>query len=128
MQQKDSENVNFLDDDLVLMDDLPDVKRKIKRAFCEPNNVNFNPPLSLAIALALGLDNQLELQKVYTSRDSLVDAFASGEIHPSELKPAVTMVVQDYYKRLVNLSKSEPFKTSKAHLLQYEKKVRKAKK
>ena len=129
LQQKESENVNFLDDDLVLTDALPDVKRKIKRAFCEPKNTEFNPPLALAVSMALGFTGNISIgESTYSTSEALTSAYASGEIHPSELKPAVTTVVQSHFKKLVDIGKSDPVKSAKARLLQYEKKVRKSRK
>eukprot|EP00299_Pterocystis_sp_00344_P017149 c8603_g1_i2.p1 GENE.c8603_g1_i2~~c8603_g1_i2.p1 ORF type:complete len:698 (+),score=172.51 c8603_g1_i2:196-2094(+) len=81
--KEDAENELFLDDTAA------DVKRKIKRAFCEPGNTEVCPPLTLADCAGLALAGSFLVsrkpenggdQKFETFSD-LRSAFASGQEH-----------------------------------------------
>ncbi|KAJ8604351.1 hypothetical protein CTAYLR_002534 [Chrysophaeum taylorii] len=85
--------------DFFLLDGVDSVKRKIKRAFCEPGNVEFNPPLAIAsFLLDRNLVPAIDIKrppanggdKAYASRQDLVADFRSQALHPGDLKPAVT--------------------------------------
>mmetsp|Transcript_18149 Transcript_18149/g.30326 ORF Transcript_18149/g.30326 Transcript_18149/m.30326 type:complete len:888 (-) Transcript_18149:351-3014(-) len=87
------------DAELLLLDGPSDVQRKLKRAFCEPGNVAFCPPLTLArrVVLPLAADRQLHVNRksedggnaVFIDADEMDKAFKEGALHPGDLKPAV---------------------------------------
>ena len=71
----------------------------MKKAFCEPGNVSFNPPLALiervvlphseehALTVKRSADNGGDL--IVSEIASLTADFADGKLHPGDLKPAV---------------------------------------
>jgi len=85
------------DTNLSLTDAVPDVSRKIKRAFCEPENTDFCPPLVWVSDFLLPLQGEFVVKrkpdnggdKVYTSADDVSTDFAAGALHPGDLKPAL---------------------------------------
>jgi tyrosyl-tRNA synthetase len=85
------------DTNVSLTDAVPDVSRKIKKAFCEPENVNFCPPLLWVSDFLLPLQGEFVVKrkpanggdKVYTSADDVSADFADGSLHPADLKPAL---------------------------------------
>lgn len=86
---------------LLLTDKDPDVNRKIKKSFCEPQNLDFCPPLSVVEHMLLPLRGELIVSRKsenggdssYTSIDAMREDFASGVLHPGDLKPAVGRAV-----------------------------------
>ena len=96
----DDDNVDFW-----VGDGADCAKRKLKKAFCEPENVAFNPPLDLAkFLVAAKLLPALEIarspenggDKAYGAADlaAMTADFASGALHPGDLKPAVVAGLQ----------------------------------
>jgi len=87
------------DAELLLLDGQPDVQRKMKKAFCEPGNTAFCPPLAVARELVLGCGASLEVKRreedggdrAFGKADGgqLASEFAAGALHPGDLKPAV---------------------------------------
>jgi tyrosyl-tRNA synthetase len=95
MAKSDPENAIF-------MDDMPsDVKRKIKRSFCEPQNIEKNPILEYFKYIILPKCKLVELyrseeyggNKTYTKYMPLEDDFKNGEIHPADLKTMATVFI-----------------------------------
>ena len=85
------------DAELTLLDSSADIIRKVKRAFCEPSNVAFCPPLTLSRRLLLpyGAASLVLTRKPEDGGDvtfhdaaALEQAYASG-VHPGDLKPVV---------------------------------------
>lgn len=87
----------------------------MKKAFCEPGNVAFCPPISIATALCFGgrgstgecefvIPRSVENggNVLFVNRDELERAFAQGEgvLHPGDLKGAVTTVVVAMLEKL----------------------------
>merc|ERR1712241_1127817 len=85
------------DTNVSLTDAVPDVSRKIKKAFCEPENVDFCPPLVWVGDFLLPLQGEFVVKrkpdndgdKVYTSGNDIRADFATGALHPGDLKPAL---------------------------------------
>ena len=86
------------DAELTLLDSSADIIRKVKRAFCEPSNVAFCPPLTLSRRLLLpyGAASLVLTRKPEDGGDvtfhdaaALEQAYASGGVHPGDLKPVV---------------------------------------
>eukprot|EP00796_Vickermania_ingenoplastis_P009057 gene9057-6355_t len=84
------------DDILYASDSELDVRRKIKKAYCAPNE-STNPVIDLACYL-LKRDNGLSFERgeehggsvSYDAKASLVQDCASGSLHPGDLKATVT--------------------------------------
>jgi len=107
----DGAPVDDPDAELTLLDGPPDVQRKIKRAFCEPANVSFCPPLALAVEIVLAHADSHTLvvkEATYSDGGALEADFASGVLHPGDLKPAVTTAVDGVMERLRVAIKAEP--------------------
>ncbi len=87
----DPEAVIFMDDDAA------DVKKKITRAFCPPGQIDENPCLELVRVIVLPLAGKLEIRRSdanggnmdYTAMADVTRDFASGALHPGDLKPAI---------------------------------------
>jgi len=96
--------------ELLLLDGQPDVQRKLKRAFCEPANVGFCPPIVLAEELVLQYDDRHVLvvgrkpenggEQRFATSDELRSAYAGGELHPGDLKPAVRDAIDGVLERV----------------------------
>lgn len=85
-------------DSCVFIHDSPDeIRRKVMRAFCPPNEVEFNPILDWAKFLIFKDGNSQLLVKrserfggntIFKSFEELKEAFAKGLLHPEDLKKA----------------------------------------
>lgn len=83
---------------LFMDDSAQDINTKLKKAFCEPKNIDNNPVLEYAKLLILPFLNQVEVKrdaknggdKTYTTIQELQEDFASGALHPGDLKAAVS--------------------------------------
>jgi len=90
----------------VLDDFQPAIKKKLKQAFCEPQNIEYNPPLVLLQDLTLEQGKSVDVvvqggeQKTFTSSEDLAAAFQAGDVHPADLKAAVTKATEATYKTL----------------------------
>lgn len=82
----------------IFMDDGPgDVKRKIKRAFCRPGEIDINPIIEYCQYIILPIIGKIEINRpeeyggnlVYTNVESIQKDFAAEKLHPADLKPAV---------------------------------------
>jgi tyrosyl-tRNA synthetase len=72
----------------------------MKKAFCEPGNISFCPPITLAAAFALGEGNAGSFlvnrsadnggDRLYETSSELEKEFADGTLHPGDLKTATT--------------------------------------
>ena len=112
-------------------------KSKLKKAFCEPGNIDFCPPITLAKVFGFDVSGSLTISrkpenggdKTYTVVDDLRKDFESEALHPGDLKTAVTGLVVGV---LDNISKefaaNNDVKNAVKVLKNYEKKASKAKK
>eukprot|EP00586_Coscinodiscus_wailesii_P018831 CAMPEP_0172513018 /NCGR_PEP_ID=MMETSP1066-20121228/248783_1 /TAXON_ID=671091 /ORGANISM="Coscinodiscus wailesii, Strain CCMP2513" /LENGTH=788 /DNA_ID=CAMNT_0013293081 /DNA_START=59 /DNA_END=2425 /DNA_ORIENTATION=+ len=92
--QRDNEAHKTEQDEYYLVDD-PKVhgKSKMKKAFCEPSNISYNPPITLSTTL-LPKNTPITISRkpenggdvTYTSRNDLERDFESGALHPGDLK------------------------------------------
>ncbi|VEU41397.1 unnamed protein product [Pseudo-nitzschia multistriata] len=99
LQRRELEAHKTENDEYYLLDD-PKVngKSKMKKAFCEPKNIEFCPPINVAAAFAFGLepDSNGEMiisrtpenggDAVFKNRSELEAAFADESLHPGDLK------------------------------------------
>merc|ERR1712060_686068 len=69
------------DVNVLLTDAAPDVNRKLKKAFCKELLIRRKP------------DDGGD--KTYADHAALVDDFASGALHPGDLKPAIAKALND---------------------------------
>ena len=82
----------------ILLNDAPeDIDRKIGKAFCPAKETEGNPVLEIARLILLPRRGRLMVPRdpkfggdvVYSSQADLVKAYASGELHPKDLKAGV---------------------------------------
>lgn len=75
----------------------------MKKAFCEPGNISFCPPISIALTFVFNKGESFEIKrtdenggnKLYTTKQQLEDDFVQGEmiLHPGDLKASATTVI-----------------------------------
>jgi tyrosyl-tRNA synthetase len=93
MSKSDPDTAIFMEDTAA------DVGRKIKKAFCPEGVVKDNPVLDWTKYVVFGARDVVPVTfksgetKEYTSYEELEADYASGVLHPSDLKPAVTAVI-----------------------------------
>jgi len=90
-----------------LLDPPEIVKRKLKKAFCEPGNIAENGILAFVKHVVLPLfSNQFKVERkpdfggaiIYTNYDDIEKDFASQQLHPGDLKASVEF----YLNRLLD--------------------------
>jgi tyrosyl-tRNA synthetase len=104
-------------DNTIFMDDPPsEVKRKINKAFCEPNNTEKNPLLDWAKHIIFPINNKFiisenskfnESQIIFTNFEELKNAFFEGKIHPSRLKNAMVYHINELLKPIQDKIKNK---------------------
>ena len=82
-------------DNTIFMDDSEnEVKRKIKKAFCEPGNITKNPILDWIKWLILPITESFTiLDTTYIDYNTLEQDYVELKIHPSELKSQLITVI-----------------------------------
>lgn len=110
----------------------------MKKAFCEPGNIGFCPPIAVACALAFEFngsgDGEIVVKRSednggdisYKSRADIDSDFANGTLHPGDLKAASTVILVSTLDKLSSGIKrnDDVTKASKA-LKAYQKKAAK---
>jgi len=82
-----------------LIDTQADIKKKIKKVFCEEGNVEKNPLLSFIEAVYFLIHPEFELKVrdqpsvMYKDAAAMRADFAAGKIHPADLKDSVVDVL-----------------------------------
>ncbi|KAB5530877.1 hypothetical protein PHYPO_G00134430 [Pangasianodon hypophthalmus] len=84
-----------------LLDKKEDVKKKLKKAFCEPGNIQNNGVLSFVKHVLFPLHSEFVIKrdpkwggdKVYTSYEEVEKDFAEEQIHPGDLKASVEVAL-----------------------------------
>jgi len=126
--------IDDLDVDIFpLLDTQADVNRKMKKAFCEPSNVDYNPPLVLTEEIAFKFVGELVIKrkpeyggdKIYTNITEIRGDFAKGELHPGDLKPPVGKVVDEWLGKVREQQKKEAAKKALADVKNFLKKKNK---
>merc|ERR1712013_334168 len=95
MSKSDPESAIFMED----KED--DVRRKIKKAYGPPGVIEANPLLDYTKHLVFGKFGEFTIErkeknggnKLYTSYEELEKDYASGQLHPGDLKPALTKAI-----------------------------------
>ena len=91
-------------DNAIFMDDLPhDVKRKIKKAYCKPGQIEKNPILEYVKYIILEIDKEIVIERkeewggniIYNDYSSLIEDYAQEKLHPDDLKNAVIKLLQN---------------------------------
>jgi len=142
LQKRELEAHKTDNDEYYLLDD-PKVngKSKMKKAFCEPKNINFCPPISIASTFAFDLEtdsaSEMTISRtlenggdlVFKTRSDLESAFAGDSLHPGDLKAFAASLMVDTLDKLSKAikSNSEATKASKT-LKATQKKLAKKKK
>lgn len=92
------------DSKIDLLDSPADVKKKLKKAFCEPGNITENGILSFTKHVIFPLMKPNETFKIsrapayggdieYTNFEDLESAFAKEDVHPGDLKQSVEAAI-----------------------------------
>ena len=98
-------------DNAIFMDDLPhDVKRKIKKAYCKPGQIEKNPILEYVKYIILEIDKEIVIERkeewggniIYKDYSSLIEDYAQEKLHPDDLKNAVIKSVNKYLEPVRN--------------------------
>lgn len=121
--------------DLLVTDMQADVNKKIKKAFSEPENAAFCPPLSWASTVLLSLNGEFLISrkpdnggdKTYMTAEELSVDYASGELHPGDLKPAVGKALNAVLDKVRPGLKTNTLKTAQKKLAAYVKAKQKQK-
>lgn len=113
--------------DIYLIDNSTEVSPKIKKSYCEPNNVEYNPPLILAREICFKFGVEVVVSRkpenggdtAYASIDKLTADYAAGKVHPGDLKPPVTKIVTDKFLLISNKYKTNEPKTALNNIKTY---------
>lgn len=103
-----------VDSKIDLLDTAANVKKKLKKAFCEPGNIEDNGLLSFVKHVIFSLFQNGEGFVVsrkaefggdvtYTTYQELEDSFAKQELHPGDFK----LAVEGYINRLLDPIRAE---------------------
>ncbi|XP_076864789.1 tyrosine--tRNA ligase, cytoplasmic [Brachyhypopomus gauderio] len=84
-----------------LLDKKEDVKKKLKKAFCEPGNIQNNGVLSFVKHVLFSLNSEFVIKrdpkwggdKVYTDFEEVEKDYAEEKIHPGDLKASVEVAL-----------------------------------
>ena len=95
-------------DNTIFMDDIEsDIKRKIKQAFCEPNNIEKNPLLDWAKYIIFPINKKIvipanlkwnEPEMIFYCFEELEHNFKEGLIQPKGLKDAMINHINELLK------------------------------
>jgi tyrosyl-tRNA synthetase len=96
MSKSDPDNAIFM------LDSPSDIKRKIKKAFCPPKQIEENPILEYCKYILFELIDTFEIDRPekyggyveYKSYSELEKDYAADKLNPADLKPAVTKYIQ----------------------------------
>ncbi|XP_050390813.1 tyrosine--tRNA ligase, cytoplasmic [Patella vulgata] len=85
------------DSKIDILDSPESVKRKLKKAFCEPGNIERNGILSFCKYVLFPVNNELGIERkeeyggnvTYNNYDDLEKAFEKQDVHPGDLKLSV---------------------------------------
>jgi tyrosyl-tRNA synthetase len=113
LQQVESEVHKTENFEYFLLDD-PKVhgKSKLKKAFCEPGNIDFCPPINMSISFG---PSEIVIQRspenggdvTYKSKEEIEADFKSGSLHPGDLKATATKIMVQVLEKLATTLKSD---------------------
>lgn len=113
------------------------VKSKMKKAFCEPGNTVFCPPIALATVFCMKKETPLAISRSeenggnrnYEDVSTLEKDFSSEALHPGDLKAGVSAAVMDVFKNLSSAIKADKEAVQATKTLKaFQKKMSKMKK
>ncbi|XP_065860792.1 tyrosine--tRNA ligase 1, cytoplasmic [Euphorbia lathyris] len=102
---------------IFMEDEEAEVNVKIKKAYCPPNVVEGNPCLDYLKFIVFPWFNEFKVERsegnggdrIFTSFEELVAEYGSGQLHPADLKPALSKAlnkilqpVRDHFKNDAN--------------------------
>jgi tyrosyl-tRNA synthetase len=109
-----------------LMDD-PKVhgKGKLKKSFCEPGNLTFCPAIALAGVFRFDRGGVIEVKRkdtdggdiTYNNKADISKDFASGALHPGDLKASVADIIVEVLTKLTGDAKKDKEWTNSAKCL-----------
>eukprot|EP01134_Creolimax_fragrantissima_P000131 CFRG0131T1 len=117
---------------LFLMDTHIELPRKFKRAFCEPENVSFCPLLTVIREVIMPRAGELTICRspdnggnvTYRTFNDVKQDFASGNLHPGDLKPACQKAYLTIIDPILKCFKENPIaKKAVADVKKYAKKA-----
>jgi len=134
-EARESEAHKTENDEYFLLDD-PKVhgKSKMKKAFCEPGNIEFCPPIVVSFAFSGGEIKVSRSEEnggdiTYTNQTDVENDFKSGALHPGDLKAAASSIMTGTLTKISDALKKDPNATKGAKALKaQEKKMAKKKK
>jgi tyrosyl-tRNA synthetase len=111
----------------------------MKKAFCEPGNSLFCPPITLASTFSFGEENEGSLRvqrsaenggdQVFQAPSELEKEFADGTLHPGDLKAASTDLMFGVLEKLAAGIKADAEATKAAKTMKaFQKKMAKSQK
>ena len=120
LQQRDDAAHITENDEYYLLDD-PKVngKSKMKKAFCEPGNTTYCPPIAVVSTFSFGFakDSTGELlirrseenggDRTYMNKAEIEIDFHSGALHPGDLKEAASSKIVEVLEALSNAIKAD---------------------
>ena len=97
MSKSDPDSAIFMEDSVA------DVRRKIRQAYCPPGQVESNPCLNWMQHIVFGKFGRVEINRddahggnvVYESFEQMTEDYASGALHPGDLKQALTRYLNE---------------------------------
>jgi len=111
----------------------------MKKAFCEPGNISFCPPITLASAFSFTEDSTGSFvvhrspdnggERVYKTTCELENDFGDGTLHPGDLKTATTALMSGMLEKLAAAIKADSEATKAAKTMKaFQKKMAKSQK
>jgi tyrosyl-tRNA synthetase len=136
LQKRESIAHKTDNDEYFILDD-PKVhgKAKMKKAFCEPGNVDFCPPINLSFTFSPSSSVIIQRSPenggdvTYDSKEQMEDDFKSEALHPGDLKAKASTIMVSVLDKITSGMKADPEASKAAKALKaFEKKMSKAKK
>lgn len=125
------------DTQILVTDKEMDINRKFKKAFCEPGNVDFCPPVNWVEALLsnFNMDEFVVKRKEqnggdleYSSAERLKEEFGEESLHPGDLKPSLAKAMNAAMLSIRDGMKKADLKKAQKKLDSYAKSLQKKKK
>jgi len=135
LQERESEAHKTEHDEYYVLDD-PKVhgKSKMKKAFCEPGNIKFCPPIVLSMALG---PSEVVIKRspenggdvIFRSQLEMETSFENGSLHPGDLKSTACAIMVELLEQVSKAIKEDKVVTKASKTLKaFEKKMSKKKK
>ena len=109
-----SDKMSSSKENFIAVDDSPeDIKKKIKKSYCPQGEIEGNPILEIAEHFIFTKNDTLIIERppkfggnLELSQEELLDSYQKGELHPLDLKNAVTKSVIEIFKPVREYLKS----------------------